>query len=407
MPGLIQRIQHKYWRFGPDPNLRKLYMMRVIRDLVHTITIFFLPIFLYQYGSELELLRGYGLSTVQRGMLLIGGYYLVMRLIMVVVGIPAGQIARKLGLTKTLLLAHSMRLFAFVGLLLATQNVGYLVLSVVAEAFHTALFWPSYLTVLTEKTSFKSMSRDLGLLQFFLQLTAVIAPASSGYLAAHFGFEVLFLLAIICTLVGGGILLLMDIDALHDVVSWKEFREWVKERSFLRLTASFAGRYLYDSVLHIWPLYVFLVLGSIDRVGYLYTASLFLTMLVVFFAGLYMESSKPNKTFFLSGGMLMSFWFLRVNLFSVWGIALVDAAERLLGGGFWLFYDVIMVKRARGSQAFSYYVYRELVISIIAVLFWAAFAAFFFFSQGWNALFVVAGLGVLLSLLIREHHHRL
>lgn len=407
MPGLIQRIQLKYWRFGPDPNLRKLYAMRVVRDLVQAVTLFFLPIFLYQYGKDMQFLSQYGLSSLQSGMLLIAAYFVVLRLLMLLTSIPLGKLAHRIGLSKTLLIAHFFRMFAFVGLLLTEQHMAYLVLAVVAEAVHAALFWPSYLTVFTNHATYRSMGRDLGLLQFLLQLTAVMAPATSGYLAANFGFDVLFLLAVVFTLVGSSIVLLIDIETLHDKVSFKEFWQWLRERSFLRLTASFAGRYMYDSVMYLWPLYVFLVLGSVDRVGYLYTASLFLAMLVVFFSGLYLDSTKPNKTFFLSGGMLMTFWFMRVNMFSVWGIALIDAAERLLGGGFWLFYDMIMVKRARGSQAFSYFVYREMVLSIIGVIFWLLFATFFLFSQGWNTLFIFAGFGVLLSLLIREHHHKI
>ena len=404
MAGIIHQIQLKYWQFAPNPQLKQLYAVRVLHDLIQSLCFFFLPIFLYQYGAAIPELYGFGLTALQRGIIFVAAFYATARLLMFFVAIPMAQFASRVGLTKAVLFAHFLRLIVFVSLLLSDRHVGFIGLAVVMEALHTVLFWPSYLTLFTQHAAYREMGRDLGLLQFLIQLASVLAPAASGYFVAQFGFSVLFLVAVALTLTASTILLLIELESIPDTVNWKEFRQWGHERSFIALAAAFGGKYINDAALFLWPLYVFLLVGAVDRVGYLYTASLFLALLLVFFLGLYADHAKPSKGFFASGLVLGALWLSRINLFTVWGIALVDAAERLVSGGYWLFYDVIMVRRAKGVEAFSYFVYREVVVSVVAVLFWFFVAASFYFGLGWNGLFVIAAVGVVVSLLLKEHH---
>ena len=63
------------------------------------------------------------------------------------------------------------------------------------------------------------------------------------------------------------------------------------------------------------------------------------------------------------------------------------------------------MNRGKGREAFSYFTYREMIISFASFLFWAIFASIFLFSSmEWDGLFVVGGVGVLLSLLINKKH---
>jgi hypothetical protein len=249
------------------------------------------------------------------------------------------------------------------------------------------------------------MGKDLGFMQFFLQLFTVFVPAASGFLAFYFGFPILFFCAIGLILASSVIILLMDLEGTADSVSWAEFRQWLKNPNFVRFAISSTGRYINDGILFLWPLYVFFALGSIDRVGYLYTFSLFLALLVIYFMGVYIDKAKTKRSFFFSGGFLSLMWLARTQQLTVWGIAFVDALDKLFSNMYWLFYDAITLRSTKGGQALSYFVYREVVTSSVAIIFWLLFGAFFWYNQGWNTLFIVGGLGVLLSLLITEHRY--
>ena len=196
--------------------------------------------------------------------------------------------------------------------------------------------------------------------------------------------------------------LFMDIKGTRDVVSFKEFRGWLREKQFKKLTLSIAGRYINDAALFVWPLYVFIFLGSVDKVGYLYTISLFIAMMFTFFISVYIDHTKSRKPFFLSGGILSVLWLLRTQFLSILSIALIDVVERLTSNFHWLFFDMLLMKRGKGSNALSYFVYREIVLNVTAIAFWVIFAGFFMLNWGWNSLFLFAAVGVILSLLMKD-----
>jgi hypothetical protein len=69
-----------------------------------------------------------------------------------------------------------------------------------------------------------------------------------------------------------------------------------------------------------------------------------------------------------------------------------------------LFFDRSWILRGKGREALSYFVYREMIYSFAAIIFWLIIAAlFFFFVVAWKSVFILASIGVLLTLLIKEH----
>lgn len=386
-------------------NMNLLYGVRVTRDLIYRIAIFFLPIFLYQQGSSDSFWRFLPGSELQRGALLIVLFYLTHRITSLFTGIGIGKLITKIGYQKAMLMGFG--LFAiFLSLLYAKPNPGLLILvAAFVNGLETNFFWNSYLTLMSKLALSKHMGEDLGLLHFFLQLGQAIAPALGGMLVVAFSFSALFMVGLVGTLICILLVLQMELKKERDKISWKEFLKWTREKTFLRLAVSQTGRYLNDAILVFWPLYVFLILGSVDRVGLLYTLSLFLAMIVSFGVGFYIDHSKSKKPFYISGGILSLLWLLRSSVVSFWQIAIIDTIDRLTANFYFIFADSILFKRSKGGQALSYFVYREILVSCAAIVFWLIVGSLFIvFANPWTALFILAAVGVLLVLLIKEHH---
>lgn len=389
-----------------EKNARLLYVLRAVRDLLNKVTFFFLPVFLFQLGGDIAWLDQFGLNDIQKGMIVIASFYGLNRFVIFFAAIPAGKIIRKLGLTKSLTYSYLLRIGVFASLYFAYTYPVLVLVAAIFEALQSNFFWNSFFTMLTDTITSRKAGSEIGTLYFMMQLMAILSPAISGYIAYQYGFEVLFLIGLLLTVFSLIVIVNMDEIFINDAVSWKEFKKWLSEKTFIRLTGSFVGRYINDMVLFLWPLYIFLVLGSVDRVGFLYSFSLFLALILTFFIDNYLDKHKKNKKpFFFSGSALSVLWLVRISPLSVWGIALVDTFERLFSNFHWLYYDWIFIKRGKGGQAFSYFVYREMVISVGAVFFWLSFAIFFSLTGSWTGVFVFGAIGVLLSLLIREHHH--
>ena len=394
-------------RFHVDTskNMNLLYGVRVSRDLIYRLAIFFLPIFLYQQGSTDPFWNFIPGGDLQRGVLLLVFFYLIHRLTVLATGIGIGKLITKIGYQKAMLTGFGL-FSIFLSLLYIRPNPGWLLLlGAFINGLETNFFWNTYFTLISKLTLQRHIEEDLGILHFFRQLAQAIAPALGGILVVSFGFPALFMVGLVGALVSVLFVLQMELKSERDRVSWAEFVKWTQEKTFLRLAVSQAGRYLNDAVLVFWPLYVFLILGSIDRVGFLYTLSLFLAMLVSFGVGFYIDHQKSKRPFYISGGVLSLLWLLRSQVISFWQIALIDTVDRLTANFYFIFHDSILFKRSKGGQALSYFVYRELMVSMAAILFWLIVGALFLvFADPWTALFLLAAVGVLLGLLIKEHH---
>ncbi len=386
-------------------NLKFLYVLRIMRDIINQFGLFFLPVYLFQIGQKISLFDGYGLDSIQKGMITIALFFLAERGGIVLTSMPIGKLISATGFTKTIFFSYLVRLGFFTLLALLDVHPQLFMLAGLLEGIQANMFWPSYFTLFDRHSSKSKLGKDLGFQQFFLQLCSVFMPAVSGFVAFQFGFPILYGLVGIFSLISLIIILGMNVEKTLDQVSWEEFISWLKIPIFLRFSMSSAGRYLNDAILFLWPLYVFFVLGNIEKVGYLYTFSLFLALLAVYFVGVYIDRVRSKKSFFFSGGFLSLIWVLRTQRLSVWGIAFVDAIDKLLGSMHWMFFDAMSLRNAKGSQALSYFVYREIITSVVGVIFWLVFAVFFWYNQGWNALFIAGGIGVLLTLLISDHRY--
>lgn len=393
-----------HYHFDDTRNMRLLYAIRVVRDLVNKSALFFLPIFLYSLGKDLWVFEQTNLSDFQKGMVTLAVYLCSQGLVGMLTSIPSAQLTSRIGHQRSIVISHALRLVAFAAFFFARQYPSLLLVAMVFEGLQTPFFWNSYHTILSQSALKRHMGQDLGLLQFLLQLAAVVAPALGGMLGLLFGIEVLFLVGLVGTLIAVSLALSMDIETTPDSVQYKEFRRWLQERRYRELVVTFAGRYYNDAALFVWPLYVFLLINGIDRVGYLYTLSLFLAMVLSFFIGTYIDRHHTDaKPYVVTGGFLSVLWLLRSQLFSVWNIALADMVEKIAGNFHWLFYDSVVLRRGKGSQALSYFAYREWVIDAVGAVFWLFFALFFYFVDGgWNVLFLVAAVGVLMSSKIRD-----
>jgi MFS family permease len=396
-------LQLPFWHVDTGRNMNVLYAIRVIRDLVNKLALFFFPIFLFQLGSVAPEFAGLALTSFQKGMIVIAGYYFLAQLTVLITALPLGKLLPKLTHERSFIFSYLVRAVVFSLLLFNQEYLWMLAIAAVLDGVQSNLFWNSYHTILSRVTQKKHMGQDLGILQFLLQLVAVLSPALAGLVARYLGIDILFLVALVLSLVGAILSLFLELRPEFDVVSKLEFFKWMKEGAFRKLSLSFAGRYVNDAALLMWPLYIYFLLGAIDRVGYLYSLSLFLSLVATFFIGTYIDAHRKKNPLFASGGILSFLWLARTQVWGVWSIAVVDVFDRLVSNVHWLYFDTAFIRRGKGSQALSYFIYREIVISFVGVLFWLLFGLVFIFSAGWNTLFVLAAVGVLLSSIITEY----
>jgi MFS family permease len=272
---------------------------------------------------------------------------------------------------------------------------------------YISLFWVSFQTILSRNALKSNLGEDLGLIQIGMQLTNMLGPAFGGVVIVTMGYQVVFALALVLCIVSMIVSLLIKPVKLTVDLSMAALRTLLQSTDFSYQGISFTGRYLNDAVVLLWPLYIFLFLGAVDKVGYLYSLSFLLAMLLSLVFGVYIDHTKSKRSFMSSGGILSLLWFVRGWVFSIWGFALVDAVEKLVANFHWLFYDALMYRSSKSTEPVLYFMAREAVISCCAVVFWSSFILLFVYTaDGWWSLFVLAAVGTLLSVLSSDTLHK-
>jgi hypothetical protein len=389
-------------RFTEPSKMKYLYALRLLRELVNKLLVFYLPIYVFQI--QIPFLSAWNLTQLQEGMLLVAFSYMVNEIFSFFSAIPVAQILLKRGVENGFILGQVLYGLFVVALLLSEQQALFLLIAMAIDGIQMSFFWNSYHFVLSRQSSSGRMGSNLGFLNFLLNLLAVISPALGGLIIASLGYRVLFLLGFVLILLALILAISFQSVPVRDKISWQEFLSWLKEPGFRRLAFSFWGRYANDAIITLWPLYVFLLWGSTQGVGALYSASMFLAMIIQYVAGPLLDKRDDKKPFYFSGAFLSVIWFLRVFVVRIWTVAVVDTFERLTASFHWLFFDRSWLLRGKGSQALSYFVYRQMLMAVFGVFFWFFVALLFLtFGHAWQFLFIFGAQSVLLTLLVQKH----
>jgi MFS family permease len=398
----LHRLHFPYLQFDQSKDMWLIDGLRIARELASKFVLFFLPLYLFQLGQTAQPF-GSSFSLLQQGIFLLLLFYFLTHLATLVTSIFFGKLTAKIGPERAIVLSQVFFVIYFLLLYEAKNSIWLVLVAAVVNATQS-LFWNSYHYLLSQNASRTRIGSDLGIISFLLHLVAIVAPLVGGWLVGWQGYQLLFLIGIMNVLVGLFFAIQLTPKVSAETMSWQEFMQWLSEAGYRKLASAYVGKMVNDTALELWPLYVFLLLGSVMQVGYIYALSLFLAMLVSYFAGRVIDKIRDRRSFFTSGGVLATVWLLRTQVSSIWSIVVIDACDKLTASFHWLFFDKQFIARSQGNKALAFFVYREIIIHFSAVIFWLLLAGYFWlFADVWMGLFVLAALGVGFSLLVREH----
>lgn len=398
--------------FQKNSNLKSLYIIRLMRELVNKLVMFYLPIYYFNLhfpfwdSINWSLIRNgqAPFTALQIGIFNIAILHLLCYLASFVSSILVANRTIKLGTKQSFIMGQILYAIFSVLLFLSQKNPYWVLLAVLIEGVQINYFWSSYYYSLSRNSDHRRVGSNLGVINFLLNVVTMISPALGGVIIAGLGYSNLFLLGLVLIVVALIFTILMDNVKVRDKISWQEFSTWMSEPGFRRLGLTFAGQYVNNGMLLMWPLYIFILLGTSTKVGLLYSSSLLLAMIISYVVGNAIDKHKSRKPFVVSAGVLSFFWIIRSFITGFWSIVLVNTFDRITSSFHWLFFDRVWVVRGKGREGLSYFTYRQMITSAAAIVFWSAvFFLFYFFGEAWVSLFVIAAVGVLLTLLVKEH----
>lgn len=396
---------HFNWKRKQIRDQKGLWVTSFFRQLGFALIHVFSIVFIFEMGRSYFLGGGVSNGLIFLLLYLIG-LFLTVNLSIIWV---ANNIIRRIGYRKSIGISLVFTSLGFLCLALAdiTQSLTFIYITSVLKGLGISHYWVTYYTLFTDDTSNEHIGSSFGLLDAFAKLGQIIAPLIGAALAVFFGFKFLFLFGILFLILSGIPMFFLKHHLHLDEVSWKELFSWSSEPRFLRLTLALGGRNIHEKLRTIvWPVYVFLLIGTIEGMGLFQSIVLLSATIFTFIVAIFFDKKSDKRIQFLGVVGNICFWISRLFVNTLTQIVVIDSADRLFETFSRTYFFGYLFRRAKGRESFSFVVYWIFwdsfwfigaLISLIAILIVFGISAF------WLALVALGILGSLLSLLIQEH----
>lgn len=383
--------------------MRSMFFASLIRSAADESLGIFTPLFLFLLGRSHVFFSFLPVDGFVAGVLVLIAYYALQRLMVLVLTFPGAVFIRRFGYVFGMVVGNMARIGTVVGFILAGQDPRWLLFSLIMGGIDIVFYWISHDTVFAQEVHKKEIGRDIGALAFLTKLLQIGVPALAGLIIVTFGYPVLFALA--CVLFVTACIPLFFLPHIDhaSVPSLKELGSWLGDKQYQAFAFALVGRYMDILALLLWPVYVFAIIGQIERVGYIFSLVLFLSLVVTYVIGWYFDHKKAGKLFVASGCIMSLTWIGRLFVRGIWDIVGIEMVNKLASSVYMPCFDAFLCERSLQTKIFSFYVYREFLLSCIAIVLWLVALFVFGLSQGWAMIFVLGAIGILLGLFIEGH----
>ncbi len=393
-------LENLPFSFDHDRNMILLYLTRAIHQLQNRLVMFFVPVFIFSLGWEGTLILSDAMSPIQTGVVLVAGYYFFYRALSFILNFPLARVIAHIGISRTLALSQPLNIAYFVVLSFATQQPLLLVLAAVLHSLKDQTFWHSNHVILAAGSDDGKIGEDIGVLQFGMELISVLAPFLGGLLTAWLGFEAVFFAGATLSVIGVIVALQFEELPPQRRPGLSAFWEWLGEARNRAKLIGFLGDYWKSAAVIVWSLYVFVLLGSVDALGLLFTISLFISLVVSLAAGMYVDHQQDDTPYYVTAGLMSLNWVARTQVFNPFMVAVTDTIDNILGKIHYVFFQSHYLRGPREQGYLQHFVFIEQVFCLSALLFWGALGALFFFFEGWTMFLLLGAVGVALTVLV-------
>ncbi|MFA6228195.1 MAG: MFS transporter [Patescibacteria group bacterium] len=374
--------------------VKELYASSIILDFAACMVSIFEPVFLYIFFSQTH--------NLQKTLELIIFFYLLVYIPYFFL-VPFGaKFARRFGYENSIALSTPFIVLMYFLLFSANRFAPAVWLATIPYIIFKALYWPSYHSNFAKFSSDGEQGRAISNLYVILNIVYVISPLVGGLIVQFYGFKVLFVVTAILILVSNVPMLITKEKFDPKPFSYREaFKRIFAKENRLRLWANlgFGEEWI---ILTIWPIFVFLVVGTYLNLGIFSAISTLISLVVLLFIGRWTDKSPRQQI--LGYGIVFYFfsWLLKLVTRLPWGVLLLDVFSRISKDSLAVPITAFVYKDARDGSVMNSIVFFEmtLVLGKIAAMI-ICFLALQLVAPGWNTMFIVGAMFTLFYLFYR------
>lgn len=309
-------LKNVYFSGKISPGFIALYTGRSIVLVAVGLLGLFLPIFFYNLFNQ-----NFQLTIAYFGL----GY-----LAYVVSLLLAIKLLNRITFRRAIQTSVLFGMLFYVALFLVNQqNLLLLIpLSIAALLIYRFLFWTPFHTDFALFTDKKNRSKEFSLLAATQETLGIIIPVIAGFLITRFGFDVLFIIAILLFLAAG--IAYLRIPETKETFSWSVPETWrqfwaSQNRGPLLAFMAAGAENLIGFV--VWPIFIFLLLkGSYLHVGAISTLIIGATVVLQLLTGKHLDERLSKQKILKLGSVLYALgWILKIFIATAFQVFIVGA----------------------------------------------------------------------------------
>ncbi|MDP4012455.1 MAG: MFS transporter [Candidatus Nanoarchaeia archaeon] len=333
--------------FRATKELKEVYYSILLRAFAIGMIAIFVPLY---FLNELN----YSLKSVLF-------YYITLFLLFGAFAPLSAKISAKLGSKHTILTSIPLYLI-YLAMLYSIVDYNWPLYVVAgASALANSLFWVAYNIDFTCVSNKKHRGEQVGV-QFFLQaLFGLTGPIIGGLIVVYFGFKVLF--GVVSVLMFGSAIPLLFSQDIHVTTDFS-FRHIFKKSHFKDIL-SFVGVGMRDGAAGIiWPIFIFLVVGSYFTLGGIITISGVIGAFYYLLIGKFSDKLNKKKLIRLGTVLHSITWYTRGFVESITTVLGINIISHLTFSTFDVPYNAIIYDKASKTNIPEYNVFKEMGISL-------------------------------------------
>lgn len=306
-------MQHQLFRIR-FTELNEIFAVMSLRSFVTGMIGMFVPIYMYTIGfplSDIFLLHVYMFSAE------LAFEYV------------AARIISRLGPKHAIAISMPF-LVAHFWMLSTVKAYGWPIwLIAVMGGISFALYWEGYNYDFSRSKTKGGVTKDISKLYIMLAILGAIAPFVGGSIATYYGFGVLYTIVLVMLL-----LVFLPLIWFKEKHIARNFRlsRMSNLGAISRDLISYGGSGMEASVaITVWPLFVFAIVGTAQKVGFITSIALVLTIMVTYIVGKRVNNHNRHK-YIQAGGLMDGVIYMLVIFVDSFGQVLsLNFARSLVG----------------------------------------------------------------------------
>ncbi len=294
---------------------------------------------------------------------LVLGFFILNSLASLLADLPAAHFIARKGFTHSMSLAGGLLFIYITLLLLAGSNPMLLIPAALVGGFCTAPYWLPYHTLFSVDGKKDAFAREVGWVGIISQLCAAAGPLIGGLVISFWGFSALYFVSLILVFLSLITLLFFPDHPKPEAPKVSDLCCYAKSDDGRKWFLTFwLAIFEQDTLAIVWPVFVFAAVGSYETVGGIASASLLVSLILLFVSGQLADRLGRNRILkYGSLGTAMS-WLILGSARgggAIFGFsALLKSARTFLSVPL----DAYTYERASKGWAFKFLTFREMAL---------------------------------------------